>query len=162
MPHVLLHSLNDSIHLTHSLKKIWGSHRFRSTAVRGSFVKADSYRDCHCVQPSIFQEIPCNLERSLDQAQRASWLAVFWTNQDKAIWLPLREAQSKTLFLRQCKGFPSPARSDHISDTGLQITWPHPTRWRQEGSCPYLLRAETPGILPQSQGLPDEKESLGN
>lgn len=45
---------------------------------------------------------------------------------------------------------------------GFQIIWPHPTRRRREGSCPYLLRAETPGILPQSQGLPDEKESLGN
>lgn len=45
---------------------------------------------------------------------------------------------------------------------GLQTIWPYPNKQRQEGSCPYLLRAETPGILPQSQGLPDEKESLGN
>lgn len=49
-----------------------------------------------------------------------------------------------------------------VSYMGFQIIRPHPTRRRQEGSCPYLLRAETPGILPQSQGLPDEKESLGN
>lgn len=49
-----------------------------------------------------------------------------------------------------------------VSQVGFQIIWPHPTGWRQEDSCSYLLRAETPGILPQSQGLPDEKESLGN
>lgn len=55
------------------------------------------------------------------------------------------------------KAFPSPVLSDHHDQ--FQNIQPHPTRGRQEGSCPYLLRAETPGTLPQCQGLPDEKES---
>lgn len=64
---------------------------------------------------------------------------------------------------RQLEASLSPAPGDHngssingVRTRGLALPG------EERGAGPYLLGAETPGILPQSQGLPDGKESSGN